>query len=66
MYDNVRGMIFLVKKIIDVNDLNSLKKILTLIDSDHSVFSEPWEHLNQYEATKKRHEQELSQKLVKI
>mgnify|MGYP004545188003 FL=1 len=58
------GVIFLVKKIIDENDLNSLKKILTLIDSDHSVFSESWEHLNQYEATKKRQEQELSQKKV--
>lgn len=54
----------MVKKIIDMNELNSLKEILTLIDSEHFVFSESWEHLNRYEALKKKQEQELSQKKI--
>lgn len=47
-----------------MNELNSLKEILTLIDSEHFVFSESWEHLNRYEALKKKQEQELSQKKI--
>ena len=53
-----------MKKIINASDLNSLKKMLTLIDSEQSTFSESWKHLNQYEKMAKKKEEESLQKKV--
>ncbi len=53
-----------MKKIINASDLNSLKKMLTLIDSEQSTFSESWKHLNQYEKMANKKEEESLQKKV--
>lgn len=54
-----------MKEIINNNDLNNLKKILTLIDSKHSTFSESWNHLEHYEGLlQKRKEKSLQKKTL--
>ena len=53
-----------MKKIINASDLDSLKKMLTLIDSEQSTFSESWKHLNQCEKMVKKKEEESLQKKV--
>ena len=53
-----------MKKIINASDLDSLKKMLTLIDSEQSTFSESCKHLNQCEKMVKKKEEESLQKKV--
>ena len=55
---------FSALEIIDINELNNLKKMLTLIDSEQSVFSESWEHINRYEKIVKKKEEDLLLKKV--
>lgn len=48
-----------MKEIIITKDLDNLKKILTIIDSNHSTFSESWNHLEHYEEIIQKKEKKM-------